>query len=160
MAIGDSLEMQRMQQEAIQRAREMYLRAHPPSGEEASAQAVPAAAVSAAAAPAQNTQTQAENRTSSAPRNAPGGHGPSGGQGNATQTPGPANRSAAGAVQNRPQPAGSVSPQPNQAALAAPSILNTLMEDKDRTLILMMLILLSGEGQSNELMFALLYLLL
>lgn len=136
MAIGDSPEMQRMQEEAMRRAREMYLRANPQAAA-AREQPIPTTAVPVA----ENTQNeQTETRV---PRSVP-----------LTQEERPKTeqRTARSATPPKKEPAKSIAP--------TPSILNTLMEDKDRTLILMLLILLSGEGQSNELMFALLYLLI
>ncbi len=57
-------------------------------------------------------------------------------------------------------------PQERQAAQAPPaqsgrsSPLDLLLQDKERTLILALLILLSGEGGNTELLFALMYLLI
>lgn len=51
----------------------------------------------------------------------------------------------------------SVSAQPTRKSS---SPLDFLMQDKERTLILALLILLSGEGKNTELLFALMYLLI
>ena len=133
MALGDSPEMLRMQEEAVRRAREMYLRANPQQGTLPAAQPQRRQPESTRSAPVQQVVTRQEANPRAVPLS----------------------------VSERTETA--ALPQTNaQNSPAAPanSILNTLMEDKDRTLILMMLVLLSGEAQSNELMFALLYLLI
>lgn len=56
-------------------------------------------------------------------------------------------------VHNQPLPA----PRPAEKA-ASP--LDILLKDKERTLILVLLILLSSEGNNTELLFALMYLLI
>ncbi len=57
-------------------------------------------------------------------------------------------------------------PQPVQQEALAPessntgSLLNSFFQDKERTIILALLLLLSGEGENHELLFSLLFLLL
>lgn len=56
-------------------------------------------------------------------------------------------------------------PAPEQTALSpseegSGSVLDAFFRDKERTIILALLILLSGEGENHELLFALLFLLL
>lgn len=60
------------------------------------------------------------------------------------------------AVQNPDEP----DTQKPQNARKSGSPLDFLMQDKERTLILALLILLSGEGNNIELLFALMYLLI
>lgn len=48
----------------------------------------------------------------------------------------------------------------SRAEPAAQAPLDLLLKDKERTLILALLILLSGEGGNTELLFALMYLLI
>ena len=59
-----------------------------------------------------------------------------------------------------PQKANEPSIQPPQPARKSTSPLDFLMQDKERTLILALLILLSAEGNNTELLFALMYLLI
>ena len=68
---------------------------------------------------------------------------------------------------SKPQPAPQEEePQaPQQEALAAEksnsgSLLDAFFQDKERTIILALLLLLSGEGENHELLFSLLFLLL
>lgn len=51
-------------------------------------------------------------------------------------------------------------PQERPAQSGRSSPLDLLLQDKERTLILALLILLSGEGGNTELLFALMYLLI
>ena len=108
MATGDSPEMQRMQEEAIRRAREMQRRA--------------------TAAP------EAE------------GHSPEESQ----------KREESGVPENS-EDSGS---EGSMGGLPGGELMENLFKDKDRTLILMLLILIGGESENNELMFALLFLLM
>lgn len=160
MAIGDSPEMQRMQEQAMQRAREMYLRAHPelaePEKNSAEEPAVETKTRRQQANPKQVPLSQGRN-TSTAQSSGNSNNNKTASQNAATQ---PQSK-----VQMPSEPVKSTAapqkPDPQiQAALNSPSIINTLMEDKDRTLILMLLVMLSGQEQNNELMFALLYLLM
>ncbi|WP_099204921.1 hypothetical protein [Scatolibacter rhodanostii] len=146
MAIGDSPEMLRMQEEAMNRAREMYLRANPTAAQ-TTTQTARAANNQTATATATRAETQQGTNTTqrqASPRTVPLSMGNTGSERNTAERTAQTNTNL----------------QASSSAPNAPSILNTLMEDKDRTLILMLLVLLSGEGQSNELMFALLFLLI
>lgn len=150
--------MQRMQEEAMQRAREMYLRAHPELAQ-------PQNDISAdETSPETKTRRQQAN-----PKQVPLSQGGNAvpAQNQAKNNNNSANKTNVQSAPQKPvqsQPVKNVAPQkPDpqiQAALNSPSIINTLMEDKDRTLILMLLVMLSGQEQKNELMFALLYLLM
>lgn len=66
--------------------------------------------------------------------------------------PAPAREPAPEADQKPPQE------RPAQSGRSSP--LDLLLQDKERTLILALLILLSGEGGNTELLFALMYLLI
>ena len=55
-----------------------------------------------------------------------------------------------------PPPAQPASPAPERQS----SLLDAFFQDKERTIILALLLLLSGEGENHELLFALLFLLL
>lgn len=106
-------DINRMQEEAIRRAREMQSRARAPSR--------------------QGRSQQPPNREPQEP--------------------------------SQPKPAPAEPPQPSQppAEAEAPShggLLDSLFQDKERTVILALLILLSGEEGSHELMFALMFLLM
>lgn len=63
-----------------------------------------------------------------------------------------------------PKPVQQAEPQPSSAPASPPSApaspLDLLLKDRERTLILALLILLSGEGGNTELLFALMYLLI
>ena len=50
--------------------------------------------------------------------------------------------------------------QPPVSAQAQPSLLDNLFQDRESTIILALLILLSGEDNNHELMFALMFLLM
>lgn len=65
-------------------------------------------------------------------------------------------------LENTPQedPASIREPSPKAAASEEGGILETLFQDKERTIILALLILLGSEGGNHELMFALLFLLM
>lgn len=119
MAAGDSLEMQRMQEEALARAREMYERAQnaeynqkPPEEE-----------------PPPAPKRQRRKKTEEGPVIPP----------------------------RTPHPESQLHPEPPPVMSGNP--LDFLMEDKERTLILLLLVMLSEEG-NNELMFAMMYLLM
>ncbi len=71
----------------------------------------------------------------------------------------PAQPQAENAPEHKPD--APAQPAPSSAAESPPaSLLDHLMQDKERTLILALLILLSGEGGNTELLFALMYLLI
>lgn len=59
-----------------------------------------------------------------------------------------------------PPPVQEAQPAPVSAAKSAPSPLDLLLQDKERALILALLILLSGENCGAELLFALMYLII
>ena len=62
-----------------------------------------------------------------------------------------------------PEPEKPPQPEPVQEPLLSPSsagLLENLFQDKERTIILALLILLSGEERNHELMFALMFLLI
>ena len=72
--------------------------------------------------------------------------------------PAPARGPAPEADQKPPQDRQSAQAPPAQSGRSSP--LDLLLQDKERTLILALLILLSGEGGNTELLFALMYLLI
>lgn len=59
-----------------------------------------------------------------------------------------------------PEPAQRRAEPAEKTASGQGSLIDTLLRDKERTLILALLILLSGEGGNTELLFALMYLLI
>lgn len=131
MGTGDSPEMQRMQDEAIQRAREMRRRAQLPFTEEEKSQeqaaktgeVEPSMPVeSTTQEPADDTQADQEESSS---RQTEQGQSPM-------------------AVPSGP----------------IPSLLDNLFKNHEQTLILILLILIGGESGNHELMFALLFLLM
>ena len=70
----------------------------------------------------------------------------------------PAREPAPEADRKPPQERQSAQAPPAQSGRSSP--LDLLLQDKERTLILALLILLSGEGGNTELLFALMYLLI
>lgn len=117
-------DMNRMQEEAIRRAREMQSRAHLP--------------------PRQNRRPERRNE----PAPAPAPDAPE------QKQPKPPHQEPAPPSGESVQPsAGGEVPAPN-------GLLESLFQDKERTIILALLILLSGEENSHELMFALMFLLM
>lgn len=121
MATGDSPEMQRMQEEAIRRAREMSKRSQP-SAEEESPEAKSGSKAKGRSAARSSSVKNKEEKTEN--------------------------------IAERPK-------KPEQEAMnPVGSVLDSLFKDKDQTLILMLLILIGGEKENHELMFALLYLLM
>lgn len=72
--------------------------------------------------------------------------------------PAPAREPAPEADQKPPQERQAAQAPPAQSGRSSP--LDLLLQDKERTLILALLILLSGEGGNTELLFALMYLLI
>jgi hypothetical protein len=114
MSVEEELELRRMQEDAVNRAREMQRRSHIP---------------------------QSETEVSS------------------DMPPGMSSETSAGVSPATPEtpselPFAEIPPEPSE------DVLDGLFQDKDRTLILMLLVLISGEDASNELMFALLFLLM
>lgn len=80
-------------------------------------------------------------------------------QSHAAQTaPAPDREPAPEADRKPPQERQSAQTPPAQSGRSSP--LDLLLQDKERTLILALLILLSGEGGNTELLFALMYLLI
>ena len=59
-----------------------------------------------------------------------------------------------------PQPAPLPAEESEPLAQQQPSLLDNLFQDRERTIILALLILLSGEDSNHELMFALMFLLM
>lgn len=115
-------DMNRMQEEAIRRAREMQSRARIP--------------------PRQNRRQERRNETAPAPE-VPEQKQPE---------PLPQEPVPPSSESFRP-PAGTEASAPN-------GLLESLFQDKERTIILALLILLSGEESNHELMFALMFLLM
>lgn len=137
------MDMRRMQEEAARRAREMQSRARQSRQPEHTAQEH--------AAPPLNAQPgrQRPMESAASPFNAqPGRQRPA-------NTPAP-----------EPAPPPPPAPSAVEAALQAPggeapkSLLDELFMDRERTVLLALLLLLSGEEGSHELMFALLFLLM
>ncbi len=119
---GES-DMNRMQEEAVRRAREMQSRARFP--------------------PRQNRRTEQGNVSAASE------------QGNAQRQQAPSQ------TQSVPPPESeNREPLSGTAAPASGGLLETLFQDKERTIILALLILLSGEESNHELMFALMFLLM
>lgn len=115
-------DMNRMQEEAIRRAREMQSRAHIP--------------------PRQNRRQGSRNEPVPAPEPPE------------QKQPEPPHQEPA------PPPSEDFQPPAGTEAPAANGLLESLFQDKERTIILALLILLSGEESNHELMFALMFLLM
>ena len=62
--------------------------------------------------------------------------------------------------QEPPPPEPSPPPAPAPAPKGEPGLLDAFFQDKERTIILALLLLLSGDEKNHELLFALLFLLL
>lgn len=141
MAAGDSIEMQRMQEEALRRAREMYerARASEQNKEESSTEVH-------SEPPNDEPPKETENR------NTPGANSRNG---NPFDTRGHNSRPRQGGT-----PAPPSQPLPGLPQAVSPlNAIETLFQDKEKSLILMLLVLLSDEG-NYELLFVLMSLLM
>ena len=161
MATGDSPEMRRMQEEAIRRARETRQRAQltenvaaessPPknraSGHRQESQPKPQSRVHAGNDGASGSSVSSV-KTSDLPGGTQGTDSPSVG------TPG-----AATTLHNGDASA-PILPDAAASGDVPQNLLANLFKDQDHTLILMLLILIGGESENHELMFALLFLLM
>lgn len=135
--MAEEFDMNRMREEAARRAREMQSRAHIPPSQR----------------PGQGPRRQ-ENRAPDQQHPAEQGHRESPHQG---QEQAPRENPNHGEPPSPPPPAGV---QPVAGAESAPSMLEALFQDKERTIILALLLLLDQDGDHHELMFALMFLLL
>lgn len=132
------MDMRNMQEEAARRMREMQSRAR--SGRR------------------QNPPQGGQNNQGTV--NAPG-------QSSAQSAPGPQNQTQSAPNDRREEPQRPAalpaqSPPASQSQLGQPppSLLEELFKDRERTVLLALLLLLGGEGGNDELMFALLFLLM
>lgn len=138
MGTGDSPEMQRMQDEAIERAREMRRRAQlPPTEDEMPEERSAEKAADQSTAAAEPEFADAEEPLSHEPPD-----------------------SVPSVEEASDQPPAHVDASKPVTAAPLPSMLDNLFKNHEQTLILILLILIGGESQNHELMFALLFLLM
>lgn len=138
MATGDSIEMQRMQEEALKRAREMYERAQNAEYN-------------------QNREEEPEEPPRQTEPSRPRNHSSQNQNHRPTQVTQKNNQANPSNVPNSP-----ANPIENLFAGVSPGTggaLDTLFKDNDKTLIMILLVLLSSEG-NNEILFALMYLMM
>ena len=125
MPMSENIDMLKMQEEALRRAREMQARSRLPREEN-----------------------------------------PSGGKNSSAQNSSNRQRSVKNENPPNPEPVEKKETSPAEkeeiSVQEEPSLLSTLLEDKDKTLILTLLVLLSedGENASHELLFGLMFLLM
>jgi len=166
MSVEEELELRRMQEDAVNRAREMQRRSHIPQSEtEVSSDMPPGMSSETSAGTPANGRGRGRPRKNQTGSASGRGFESSDIRGNANSssavsasTPEPTATSAgvSPATPETPSelPFAEIPPEPSE------DVLDGLFQDKDRTLILMLLVLISGEDASNELMFALLFLLM
>jgi len=125
MPMSENMDMLKMQEEALRRAREMQARSRLPREEN------PSAGKNSSARSSSNRQRSVKNENLPKPE---------------------------------PVEKKEITPTEKEEILAQeePGLLSTLLEDKDKTLILTLLVLLSedGENVSHELLFGLMFLLM
>lgn len=144
MGTGDSPEMQRMQDEAIQRAREMRRRAQlPPTEEE-----IPEGEMKK-----NQVESSSDQNTNGEGHESTGVNEPTVQQ-SADKDPVEQDQS-----DQHPQRSNTKEPKAPPGE-SVPSLLDNLFKNHEQTLILILLILIGGESDNHELMFALLFLLM
>lgn len=160
-------DLNRMQEDAVRRAREMQSRARFPreesragsgsqTGAGSQAGAVPRPGRPFSGASPSPGHPSGEPRRNSAPAAPPGAAREENKTGQQEAPPGTGTPSAGEGHPGQE----ALSPQEQQPAQEPAGILETLLKDKERTIILALLILLGSEGNNHELMFALMFLLM
>lgn len=150
-------DLNRMQEDAVRRAREMQSRARFPREESrAGSGSQTGAGSQAGAVPRPGRPFSGEPRRNPAPAAPPGAAREENKAGQQEAPPGTETPSAGEGHPGQE----ALSPQEQQPAQEPAGILETLLKDKERTIILALLILLGSEGNNHELMFALMFLLM